>query len=241
MSALQRFEQLMEQMVEGSLARLFRSPIQPVDIARRLERAMESRQSIGARHVAVPHLYRVFLNPQDFTAFAALREQFEQDLAVYLRDLAEERHFMLLDAPHVVLAADAAVSRRTIQVVAETAESAAPESPTQAMRALSGAERRTERAHLRLQTADGVQTVAIDATTFAIGRGLDNDLVLDDHRVSRNHAQLRYRRRRFVLTDLDSTNGTSINGKRIREAEVTDGDRISLGGLELTFHEVVHV
>jgi hypothetical protein len=241
MSALQRFEQLMEQVVEGSLARLFANPIQPVDIARRLERAMESRQSIGTRHVAVPHLYRVFLHPQDFAAFAALRDQLELDLAIYLRDLAEERHFTLLDAPSVTLAADPAVARRAIQVTAEAAEISAGSSQTDALRTPAQPERRAERAHLRLTGADGPLTVPIDATTFVIGRGLDNDLVLDDQRVSRQHAELRYRRRRFVLTDLNSTNGTSVNGRRITSKELTDGDRISLGGFELTFHEVGHV
>src|SRR5688572_3800360 len=106
MSALSRFEQLMEQMVEGSVARLFRSPVQPVEIARRLERAMESSQSISVKRVIVPSFYRAYLNPQDFTAFQPVRAQLEQEMAGYLTDLAAERGFTMLEHPRVVLAED---------------------------------------------------------------------------------------------------------------------------------------
>ena len=66
MSALNKFEQFMQNMVEGSVARLFRSPVQPAEIAKRLQRAMEGNQQIGVRRVIVPSFYRAFLNPQDF-------------------------------------------------------------------------------------------------------------------------------------------------------------------------------
>ncbi|HEU5087060.1 MAG TPA: FhaA domain-containing protein, partial [Roseiflexaceae bacterium] len=56
MSALSRFESFMENIVEGSVARLFRSPVQPAEIAKRLERAMEANQQISVRRVIVPNL-----------------------------------------------------------------------------------------------------------------------------------------------------------------------------------------
>ena len=68
MPALARFESFMENMVEGSVARLFRSPVQPAEIAKRLERAMETQQTISVRRVIVPNVYRAFLNPQDLAA-----------------------------------------------------------------------------------------------------------------------------------------------------------------------------
>src|ERR671939_1261416 len=84
MSALARFESFMENMVEGSVARLFRSPIQPAEIAKRLERAMESQQTISVRRVIVPNVYRAFLNPQDFIAFQNVRSEMEREMATYL-------------------------------------------------------------------------------------------------------------------------------------------------------------
>ncbi len=236
MSALSRFEQLMEQMVEGSVARLFRSPVQPVEIARRLERAMESQQSISVKRVIVPSSYRAFLNPQDFAAFQPVRVQLEQEMASYLSDLAAERGFTMLEHPHVALAEDAAVPKRSIQVVAELANAQTAET-TQVMSATSALVAPARRSHamLLLQTAAGPQPIPVESTTATLGRGLGNDIILEDTRVSRHHAQLRYKARRFWLTDLNSTNGTFVNGARVSETALHDGDVVSLGGLEMTF------
>lgn len=107
MSALSRFEQFMESMVEDSVARLFRSPVQPAEIAKRLERAMESNQTISVRRVIVPHHYRVYLHPQDHRDFPArLRLDLEREMATYLNDLALERKFTLLEHPKVLMAED---------------------------------------------------------------------------------------------------------------------------------------
>jgi len=79
--------------------------------------------------------------------------------------------------------------------------------------------------------------MSLESTQLTIGRGLNNDVILEDTRVSRHHAQLRYRARRFWLSDIGSTNGTYINGEQVAEQALRDGDTISLGGLELTFKE----
>lgn len=238
MSALSRFEQLMEQMVEGSVARLFRSPVQPIEIARRLERAMESQQSISVKRVIVPSFYKAYLNPQDFIAFQPVHTQLEQEMATYLSDLAAERGFTMLEHPKVVLAEDVAVPKRSIQVVAELANAQAAES-TQVFSATQAQAVPVQRGHamLLLQTPTGPQPIPVESTTVTIGRGLGNDIILEDTRVSRHHAQLRYKSRRFWITDLNSTNGTFVNDARINETALRDGDVVSLGGLELTFKE----
>ncbi|GAB4451108.1 MAG: DUF3662 and FHA domain-containing protein [Chloroflexi bacterium OHK40] len=237
MSALSRFEQLMEQMVEGSVARLFRSPVQPVEIARRLERAMESQQSISVKRVIVPSFYRAYLNPADFAAFQPVRAQLEQEMATYLSELAQERNFSMLEHPQVVLAEDPAVARRSIQVVAEMTNQGSAETTQVMAPARQAQPARKGHALLLLQTPTGPQPIPLESTAVALGRGLGNDIILEDTRVSRHHAQMRYRQRRFWLTDLGSTNGTFVNGERISETALRDGDVISLGGLELTFRD----
>jgi SARP family transcriptional regulator, regulator of embCAB operon len=69
-----------------------------------------------------------------------------------------------------------------------------------------------------------------------IGRFTDNDIVLDDTDVSRHHAVITDTGTGFVMTDLRSTNGVEVHGKRIRgSAPLADGDRIRIGGHEFTF------
>jgi pSer/pThr/pTyr-binding forkhead associated (FHA) protein len=64
---------------------------------------------------------------------------------------------------------------------------------------------------------------------------LENQLVIDDPRVSRNHAQLRAIKGRFVLFDLNSTGGTFVNGQRTSQTVLYPGDVISLAGVALIF------
>ena len=236
MSALARFESFMENMVEGSVARLFRSPVQPAEIAKRLERAMETQQTISVRRVIVPNFYRAFLNPQDFAAFGPIRADMEHEMATYLADLAQERGFTMLEHPRVELSADPAVPRHSIQVVAET-QSAPHGGDTHTQIIQPAAAPTQPRTRLLLNTSAGKHVIPLESTQLTVGRGLNNDIILEDTRVSRHHAQLRYRQRRFWISDLGSTNGTFVNGEQIEEKALRDGDLISLGGLELTYKE----
>ena len=70
---------------------------------------------------------------------------------------------------------------------------------------------------------------------FLVGRSPICDLVLDERTVSRRHAELRRDGDAWVLLDLGSTNGTWVNGWRIREAEVGAGDQVALGHLRMVF------
>jgi pSer/pThr/pTyr-binding forkhead associated (FHA) protein len=69
------------------------------------------------------------------------------------------------------------------------------------------------------------------------GRRLDNQIVIDDPRVSRAHAQLRAIRGRYVLFDLNSTGGTYVNGQRISQFTLRPGDVISLAGVTIIYGE----
>jgi pSer/pThr/pTyr-binding forkhead associated (FHA) protein len=68
-----------------------------------------------------------------------------------------------------------------------------------------------------------------------IGRKLDNHIVIQDPRVSRNHAQIRVVDDQFVLLDLNSTGGTTVNGNRINRSVLYSGDAISLAGVNVKF------
>ena len=84
---------------------------------------------------------------------------------------------------------------------------------------------------------DGVRFYPLVKTVINIGRRLENDLVIDDPRVSRNHAQLRASHGHYVLQDLSSTGGTFVNGSRVSETILYPNDTISLGGMTLTFQQ----
>jgi len=84
---------------------------------------------------------------------------------------------------------------------------------------------------------EGVRIYPLVKATINIGRSLENDIVIDNVRVSRNHAQLRAIKGQFVLFDLNSKWGTFINGRRIIQAILYPHDTISLGNVTLTFNQ----
>jgi hypothetical protein len=86
----------------------------------------------------------------------------------------------------------------------------------------------------RLISSDGRQfAVAIGSTV--IGRGEGAQVRLADVGISRQHARLDYDGNRMVLTDLGSTNGTTVNGNRITATALQHGDVVQLGTTTLTF------
>ena len=80
-----------------------------------------------------------------------------------------------------------------------------------------------------------IERVRSAATPIRVGRAFDNDLVLDDPRVSRRHALLRRVDDGFRVEDLGSTNGVFLNGVRVVRADLADGDRLQIGGQAFRF------
>jgi hypothetical protein len=79
-----------------------------------------------------------------------------------------------------------------------------------------------------------IDPALLQAAQLTLGRAPECELVFYDDTVSRRHARLELREGRWFLVDLDSSNGTLVNGRRVHDAEVQLGDRIRLGGAEFT-------
>ena len=82
---------------------------------------------------------------------------------------------------------------------------------------------------------DGKEKSVVFDHDLRIGRSKDNDLTLDSLSVSRNHARIRFEEGHFYLTDLESANGTKVNGVKITKTEIMHGDLIIIGKNHLEF------
>jgi pSer/pThr/pTyr-binding forkhead associated (FHA) protein len=76
---------------------------------------------------------------------------------------------------------------------------------------------------------------SFEKEVITIGRLDDNDLILDDPRVSRHHAELRYHNGCFIVSDLNSTGGTFVNGNPTNKQVLEEGDVITLASVHLVF------
>ena len=249
---LARFERLMEQAVEGSLRRVFPTTLQPVQVAKAAARAMEEAQVIGLRGAEVPNRYRLRLAPADLERFGDYIGTLARELSTYLVDYAHERGLRPIAAPTVELLAD--VSVRTGGVRAEArfvdlapAQKAEIEDAVEGTRRLRLADLAAARpsppvteAQRTLWLVDPFEVrFALepeDNSVVRIGRASDNDVVIGNQRVSRYHAQLRWVESSWLVYDLDSTNGTFVDGQRVDSAQphaVAAGATLRLGDYDL--------
>lgn len=82
---------------------------------------------------------------------------------------------------------------------------------------------------LRVEGANSGQIHGLDKPELVIGRGGSADVRLADEGASRRHALLMHSRGHYFLQDLDSSNGTFLDGRRVRRAPLMEGDLIRLG------------
>jgi hypothetical protein len=248
MPPLTAIERFFERLFERPSARLFRTRLQPVQLQRRIERAMEAERLAASDRTLVPNRFVVHLHPDDLAGF----DDMEQTLAAELADaallFARAHHYTLVDRPRVDLLADVTVLRADIRVDARFADPIAGRSHPDV-----ADDAREERGHhdpvhtmiytvpvstaptARLRVHEprgGVREVSIGAG-LTIGRATDNDLVLHDERVSRHHGRIAGRRGTLLYSDLGSTNGTEVNGERVSSVVLGPGDQIRIGASTL--------
>lgn len=240
MNFLDHVEQTFEHLTEGSIRRLFRRPIQPAEIGRKLERAMVANQAASVDGPIAPNDYRVTLHPEDLASIAdyvsGLTRQFER----WITDTARERGLSLIDRVRVQLEADESVPRRAIRVKASIAdrpiEGYEEQDAVQRTEVYRVIRETTGAAPMCLQILDGPhreQEFIIRQPVTTIGRAFDNTIVIESSEVSRHHAKIERTRHGLTVVDLNSTNGTHVNGRRVTSHPVSAGDEITLGSVRM--------
>ncbi len=245
MPQLTAIERFFERILERPSARLFRARLQPIQLQRRIERAMEAERLTTSDRTLVPNRFVVHLNPADLDDFGDMTGTLASELADGALSFARAHRYTLVDRPRVDLVADPTVDRTDIRVLARFADGhdkggsivvaaadaieTAGSDPTMT-RVYTVPRPSTPTAVLRVIDAEGnVRQVVIDNGDLTIGRATDNDLVTADGRVSRHHGRITGRRGTLVYTDLGSTNGSRVNGVGVTEVVLGVGDRLEVG------------
>lgn len=277
MSILSEFEDRVSRAVEGVFAGVFRSPVQPAELARACAKEMDRRKKLGVGKVYVPTVYSVLLSPDDGDQLGGFSDTLAGELETYLTGYARERDYELATRPRVRFLVDEGLKLGRFEVIGEllspdeiaeefgdrAAAPPAAASPTPdpvpvvtpvaaeplmsppPVSAVFDVEADESTGHA-LHAPTGIATVTIPGVEhdivlasdrMVVGRLKACDICLPDKNASRQHAAIEREGTGWALRDLGSTNGTLLNGEPVDRARLRDGDRITVGITELTFHE----
>jgi hypothetical protein len=250
---LRSIEQKIESIFEGVFGRAFRANVQPVELARKLVKEMDDHRLVSVSRVYVPNEYTVYLSPEDREQFTSYEASLRAELQDYLVEHARREGYAVLTTPSVLFTTDEdlelgefgiatrmAQTRRHVERGQEApdVEPGAtmvyrPKTPLGETEAESAPQLGVEPEVVSL-TVDGAQHV-VDKRRVVIGRSKECDIQIHDANVSRQHAEVRQEGTAYWLVDLDSTNGTEVNGRRAKRAKLEHGDKITVGSTELLF------
>lgn len=266
MGVLQDFERRLEGAVEGVFARIFRSGLQPVELAKGLQRYARDTQHVSHDGVVIPNAFRFTVNSKDLDRLRRLGVDLPRELAEVVTGTAREKDWLLRGPAIVrVQSGDVPVGRYDLVGRIEAVDAPAPDhSPAddrgrprpadrQAPRHDSGGPATTVMPNMgggtpsprpaapSTPTVDVISggpttTVQLSPRTMA-GRAAGCAITLDDSTVSREHAAFVRRASGWWVVDQGSMNGTKVNGRAAGEHELSDGDRIELGEAVLEFRE----
>jgi hypothetical protein len=252
MSVLRNIEHKIESLFEGVFGRAFRTHVQPVELARKLVKEMEDHKVISVSRVYVPNEYTVYLSPPDRDQFSSYESSLVAELQDYLNENARREQYAMLSPAQVAMETDSDLDVGEFGIATRMVQGAAPASPglpppqeeigaTMVYKPKAPSE--TESASPEELGFDReVVSLTVDGTRHeitkrrvVIGRSRDCDIQLADANVSRRHAELRQEGAAYWIVDLDSTNGTELNGRRLKRAKLKSGDQILLGSTRIVF------
>ena len=256
MSVLRAIESKIEGLFEGVFGRAFRTHVQPIELARKLVKEMDDHRTVSVSRVYVPNEFTVYLSSQDRKQFAGYEESLVAELQEYLAEHARRERYALLTAPSVLVTTDEdlavgefGIATRLVQAQAAPDVEAPPaelplEQPAQTMvyrpptvvappEAEEARPPAPEQEVVTLTVAG--KTHEITTPRVVLGRSRGCEVPVPDVNVSRRHAELRQEGATYWIVDLDSTNGTAVNGKQVERERLRDGDRITLGSTEIVF------
>jgi len=186
---------------------------------------MEGAKTVSVGAVYVPNSYLIHLGTEDFERFEGLIPTLQEEFGSLLRRSAAERRWHFPGALVVDFAQDDAVAPGRFEVRAEhNADAVAPVAPQTLKRDV-----------LRLTGSQPPKEWVLDSGRLVMGRLPACEISLNDANASRQHAELVKREDGWWLVDLDSTNGTFVNGSLVKERRLGPGDRIQIGSSKLEF------
>lgn len=231
---LQELEARLQALIEVKLVSVLPGQKAEDLIVQKLVEAMKSNAIAGDQETRIaPNIYTLQVNSESLAEWK--KSQLLETLLEILQAAAEDAKLQFSSPPTIAISGDPDLNSGEIKWIASQRMETMEE--TKDMQ--TGNESNEDESETLPESAfliiEGVKVFPLKQGVVNIGRRLDNTLVIDDPRVSRNHAQLRAIKGRYVVFDLNSTGGTFVNGQRTSQSVLYPGDVISLAGVSLIF------
>jgi hypothetical protein len=227
---LNEIEKRLQSLIEVHLVKYLPGPAYQDRIAQRMAEALRanfSTQDLEITKEPTSQQFLLVVHPSTLTQWQK-DPRLMEGLTKIFRLVASEIGLQIDKSLSLTLAADPLMAIDSLDV-----RLSKPESVAETQNMLDNLEEAPTRTAFLI--VGGTKVFSLDHAVTNIGRRLDNHLVVDDPRVSRYHAQIRYVRGRFIIFDLNSTGGTYVNGQRTTQSALYPGDVISLSGLPVVF------
>jgi hypothetical protein len=227
---LHRFEQRLEHIVTGAFARAFRSAVQPVEIAAALQREIDNSAQILSRdRLLAPNSFHVELSEPDFDRLAPYGDALSAELATLVREHVSEQRYTLAGPLDISFGrvSDLSTGRFRVRSRANAEVTPMPgQQPTGSAPVILEVNGKRHPLH---------------PPGIVVGRGSEAGLRINDPGVSRKHVEIRVDVSGGQVTvsaiDLGSTNGTSMDGRRVQQALLRDGSTIVIGNTTMVVRD----
>lgn len=216
---LKRIEQKLEKIVEGTFTRVFPSSVKPIELGKRIRRVLEDKKTIGVQgQIIIPNRYVISLSPKDLENIESIQESIQREISSSIRDHANDENYHFQGTLTVEILSNSSLKTGSIEVDGLFEENKGGFPPGS------------------LIDENGKRLI-ITEQKLSIGRDTKSTMQVVDVEVSRNHAEIRLLNTSFVLIDLQSTNGTFVNGQRVQEHTLQNFDQIKIGSTILLFQK----
>ena len=208
---LKSVENRLERIFERTFSRPFKSALQPIEIGARIIREVDLTRRLSSQGPIAPNSIMVWLSSPDADRFDGFQKALVSELEETVRQHAVGEGYNFVGPVKVEVFIDDDVKIGDVAVKAE----------------FVGGESQP-----RLISEDG-RTFAIGERPLVIGRSPDVDVVINDCNVSRRHAEVWRTSEGVAIRDLQSTNGTYVNGHRVSAVSLSPRDDVTVGTLHL--------
>lgn len=218
MKLARELERRLERLVEGVSGAIFRGRVHPVDLGTRILREADLNVVEGMAGPTVPNEFRIGLNPEDLQLAGSV-ERLRAELEYTLQSTAADRGWRIEGPASVIISSDPTIKPKHLKILGRTA----PGEQQPWGQLIGGGGRHADIAHNRV----------------LIGRAEESDIRLSEPEVSRRHAIIHREQGRTWITDLDSANGTTVDGAVVTTTvPLRPGARLTVGPVSFMFRLV---